>query len=63
MKYTTVELSKSFKHRYKFDADIYIVRDGKFQKITTHLDTGCFNTMIPRHLAEVSGRSLGFEVG
>ncbi|GBU22637.1 hypothetical protein R80B4_02548 [Fibrobacteres bacterium R8-0-B4] len=62
MKYATVELSKSFEHRYKFKAYIYVVRDGKYQKAAAFLDTGCFNTMIPRHLAERCGRSLGFKM-
>jgi len=62
MKYATVELSRYFEHRYKFDAHIYNVRSGIFEKITVFLDTGCFNTMIPKHLAEVSGRSLGFKM-
>jgi hypothetical protein len=61
MKYATVELSKYFEHRYKFDALIYNVHVRKFDEVTVFLDTGCFNTMIPRHFAELSGRSLGFD--
>jgi len=62
MKYTTVELSKLFEHRYKFDARIYKIRQNIFIKTTIFLDSGCFNTMIPRYLAEQSGHSLGFKM-
>ena len=62
MKYVTMELSKSFEHRYKFGARIYNIQDNKFEKAIILLDSGCFNTMIPRYLAEKSGRSLGFKM-
>ena len=62
MKYTTVELSKRFEHRYKFDARIYKARQGIFVKATIFLDSGCFNTMIPIYLAEQSGHTLGFKM-
>jgi hypothetical protein len=51
-----------FEHRYKFDANVYVLRTKKFVKTTVFLDTGCFNTMIPRLLAEKTGRSLGFKM-
>jgi len=51
-----------FEHRYKFYAGIYEIQSKKFRKTTVFLDTGCFNTMIPRYLAEISGRSLGFKM-
>ena len=60
MKYSTVALSKSFEHRYKFDALIYNILENNLEEVTIFLDTGCFNTLIPRYLAEQSGRSLGF---
>jgi hypothetical protein len=57
-----VALSTLFEHRYKFDASIYNIKTEKFKRTFVFLDTGCFNTMIPRHLAELSGRSLGFKM-
>jgi len=60
MKYSTVALSTSFEHRYKFDAYIYNILEKKLEGVTIFIDTGCFNTLIPRYLAEQSGRSLGF---
>jgi len=62
MKHSTMELSKFFEHRYKFKAKIYNVRNGTFEIVTVFLDTGCINTMVPRHFAEAWGRSLGFEM-
>ncbi|GBU23273.1 hypothetical protein R80B4_03190 [Fibrobacteres bacterium R8-0-B4] len=62
MKYATVELSKFFEHRYKFDAHIYNVQNDVFEKVTIFWDTGCFNTMIPRHLAGQFGQPLGFKM-
>jgi len=61
MKYSTVALSKLFEHRYKFFAHIYNIHRKEYRKTTIFLDTGCFNTLIPRYLAERSGRSLGFK--
>ena len=60
MKYSTVALSTKFEHRYKFDANIFNIQKNCLEGVTIFLDTGCFNTMIPRYLAEQSGRSLGF---
>jgi len=62
MKHTTMELSKSFEHRYKFKARIYNVQRGVFETVTIFLDTGCVNTMIPKRIAKKTGRSLGFEM-
>jgi hypothetical protein len=59
---TTVALSKVFEHRYKFYAKVYNLRTKEFVKNTVFLDTGCYNTMIPRDLAELSGHSLGFKM-
>ncbi|WP_461252355.1 hypothetical protein, partial [Treponema sp. R8-4-B8] len=47
-----VALSKLFEHRYKFDAKVYNIQKKAFEEVTIFLDTGCYNTMIPRHLAE-----------
>jgi len=55
-----VALSTSFEHRYKFDAFIYNIFEKILEEVTIFLDTGCFNTLIPRYLAERSGHSLGF---
>jgi hypothetical protein len=55
-----VALSTSFEHRYKFDAFIYNIFEKNLEEVTIFLDTGCFNTLIPKYLAERSGRSLGF---
>jgi hypothetical protein len=57
-----VALSRLFEHRYKFDAKIYNLRTKEFIENTVFLDTGCFNTLIPRCLAEKSGHSLGFKM-
>jgi len=62
MTYLTVALSKLFEHRYKFAAKVYDLRTKGFVKATVFLDTGCYNTMIPRDLAEESGHSLGFKM-
>ena len=62
MKYSTVVLSKLFEHRYKFDASIYNIHCREFRTATIFLDTGCFNTLIPRHLAVQCGHSLGFKM-
>jgi len=51
-----------FEHRYKFDASIYDIQKKEFRNTLIFLDTGCFNTMIPKYLAEISGRSLGFKM-
>jgi hypothetical protein len=57
-----VALSRSFKHRYKFYASIYNINTKEFVDTTIFLDTGCFNTLLPRDLAEQTGRSLGFKM-
>jgi len=57
-----VALSKQFEHRYKFDASIYRLADKKYITTTVFLDTGCFNTLIPKILAEETGHSLGFKM-
>ena len=62
MKYSTVALSTLFEHRYKFDARIYNIQGQTFEKATIFWDSGCFNTMIPRYLAEQTGQSLGFKM-
>ena len=62
MKYSTVALSTLFEHRYKFDALIYNIQAREFVETTILLDSGCFNTMIPKYLAKRSGRSLGFKM-
>jgi len=51
-----------FEHRFKFVASIYNIQKKEYRNTTIFLDTGCFNTMIPRYLAERSGRSLGFKM-
>jgi len=60
MKYSTAALSTLFEHRFKFVADIYNTQDKKYEKVSVFLDTGCYNTMIPRYLALQTGRALGF---
>jgi len=59
--YSTVALSRWFEHRYKFAANVYNLRTKEFVKTPVFLDTGCYNTLIPRRLAEQSGHSLGFK--
>jgi len=60
--YSTVALSRRFEHRYKFFANVYDLRAKKFVEATIFLDTGCYNTLIPRDLAELSGHPLGFKM-
>ena len=55
-------LSRLFEHRYKFDASIYYIQKKEYRNTTIFLDTGCYNTLIPRSLAEQTGRSLGFKM-
>ena len=62
MTYSTTALSRLFEHRFKFVASIYNIQKKEYRNTTIFLDTGCFNTMIPRYLAERSGRSLGFKM-
>ena len=38
------------------------MQEKEYRKTTIFLDTGCYNTLIPRHLAERTGRSLGFKM-
>jgi len=59
--YSTVALSKWFNHRYKFVAKVYNLRTKEFVETPVFLDTGCYNTLIPRRLADISGHSLGFK--
>jgi len=60
--YHGTALSKLFEHRFKFDVGVYNLRTKKFRETTVFLDTGCYNTLIPRNIAEKSGHSLGFKV-
>jgi hypothetical protein len=60
MVYTKMDLFPQFEHRYKFKASIYNIKQMCFEDIVVFLDTGCFNTMIPRSLAELAGIPLGF---
>jgi len=60
MTYTTVGLSPMLEHRYKFNASVYNVKKESFEDVVIFLDTGCFNTMVPRFLAESAGKPLGF---
>jgi len=62
MIYVTTALSKLYEHRYKIDANIYYIQENEFRDVVVFLDTGCFNTLIPRYLAERCGRSLGFKM-
>jgi hypothetical protein len=62
MTYSTVALSRLFEHRYKFYADVYDLQTKEFVENIVFLDTGCFNTLIPKDLAERSGHSLGFKM-
>jgi hypothetical protein len=61
MEYTTVELLPEFKHHYKIDANLYNIQDKKYRDVVIFLDLGCYNTMIPKHLAVISGHPLGFK--
>ena len=60
MTYTSVELLTEFECRYKFKAGIYNVQLKTYEDVMIFLDTGCYNTMIPKHIAEQAGHPLGF---
>ena len=60
MECTTLELLPESKHRYKVLADLYNRLNAKYFEVTLFLDLGCYNTLIPRNFAEISGTSLGF---
>lgn len=60
MEYTTVNLLPEFEHRYKFKAGLYYTKTAKFERVNIMLDLGCYNTLIPRYHAELSGSALGF---
>ena len=57
---TTLELLPESKHRYRILADLYNRLNSKYFEVTLFLDLGCYNTLIPKNLAEISGWSLGF---
>ena len=61
MECTTLELLAESKHRYRILADLYNRLSSKYLEVTLFLDLGCYNTLIPKSLAEISGRSLGFK--
>lgn len=63
MECTTLELLKKSKHRYRVRANIYNIKTKVFDRVTLFFDTGCYNTMIPKDIAEVTGKSLGFTRG
>ena len=58
---TILELLPNSKQRYRFDVNIYNIQDKIFERVTALLDTGCYNTMIPKRIAARFGRSLGFK--
>ena len=62
MTISTVALSKLYEHRYKFIAKIYNTQKNNFQAVTILLDTGCFNTLIPKSLAQQTRQFLGFKM-
>ena len=61
MECMTVELLPEFKHRYKIGAELYDRLNNRFSKINLFLDLGCYNTLIPKRLAVLSGQPLGFK--
>jgi hypothetical protein len=61
MEYTSVKLLPEFMHRYKIDANLYNIQDKKYEDVVIFLDLGCYNTMIPKQLALISGHPLGFK--
>jgi len=60
LEYTTVDLLPEFAHRYKLKADLCKIQTDEFKRVYVMLDLGCYNTLIPRYLAEESGKALGF---
>ena len=61
MECMTVELLPHIKHRYKLRAKVYNRQNKNYAKVNLFLDSGCYNTLIPKSLAVVSGQSLGFK--
>ncbi|MCL2006874.1 MAG: hypothetical protein FWG77_02195 [Treponema sp.] len=60
MECMTLELLPEFKHRYKSNARIYNIHNALYENITLFFDLGCYNTLIPKRLAVLSGHPLGF---
>jgi len=48
---TTLELLQNSKQRYRFYANIYNIHNKVLERVTVLLDTGCYNTMIPKEFA------------
>jgi len=61
MECMTLELLPEFKHRYKFEARLYDKLNSRFSKVKLFLNSGCYNTLIPKRLAVLSGQPLGFK--
>ena len=61
MECTMLELQPELKHRYKFEARLYNRQNKNYVKVKLFLDTGCYNTLIPKSLAVLSGHPLGFK--
>ena len=60
MECTTLELLTEFNHRYKASATIYNIHSKLFEEVTLFFDLGCYNTLIPKDIAEIAGHPLGF---
>ena len=56
-----MELLPHIKHRYKLRAKVYNRQNKNYAKVNLFLDSGCYNTLIPKSLAVVSGQPLGFK--
>lgn len=63
MECTTLELLTKSKNRYRVKANIYNIQKKVFDEVTLFFDTGCYNTLIPKDIAEVAGRSLKYKQG
>ena len=61
MECMTLELLPQFKHRYKLVAELYDRIKNRFSEVDLFLDLGCYNTLIPKKLAVLSGHPLGFK--
>jgi len=61
MECMTLELLPHVKHRYKIGANLYNRLNNNYVTVDLFLDLGCYNTLIPKSLAVLSGHPLRFK--
>lgn len=55
---TTLALLPDSKNRYRVRANIFNIKSTLYERVTLFFDTGCYNTLIPKDVAVVSGYPL-----